>query len=95
METGTVVSICAMVIALLGLLLNSRKETRTDAASMAEIKTGLNTVNNGVNEIRVELRSIRDSLNEHTDRLARVETMAENNSHRLDALEGKKNYLTH
>lgn len=91
METGTVVSICAMVIALLGLLLNSRKETRTDAASMAEIKTGLNTVNNGVNEIRVELRSIRDSLNEHTDRLARVETMAENNSHRLDALEGKKN----
>ena len=91
METGTVVSICAMVIALMGLLLNSRKETRTDAASMAEIKTGLNTVNNGVNEIRVELRSIRDSLNEHTDRLARVETMAENNSHRLDALEGKKN----
>ena len=91
MEPGTVVSICAMVIALLGLLLNSRKETRTDAASMAEIKTGLNTVNNGVNEIRVELRSIRDSLNEHTDRLARVETMAENNSHRLDALEGKKN----
>ena len=91
METGKVVSICAMVIALLGLLLNSRKETRTDAASMAEIKTGLNTVNNGVNEIRVELRSIRDSLNEHTDRLARVETMAENNSHRLDALEGKKN----
>ena len=48
-------------------------------------------MNNGVNEIRVELRSIRDSLNEHTDRLARVETMAENNSHRLDALEGKKN----
>ena len=91
MEPGTVVSICAMVIALLGLLLNSRKETRTEAASMAEIKTGLNTVNNGVNEIRVELRSIRDSLNEHTDRLARVETMAENNSHRLDALEGKKN----
>jgi cytosine/adenosine deaminase-related metal-dependent hydrolase len=90
METGTMVSICAMIIALLGLLLNGRKESRSDAASMAEIKTGLNTVNAGVNDIRVELRTMRESLTEHSERLARVEAKAEANSHRLDVIEGKK-----
>ena len=57
---------------------------------MAEIKTGLNTVNSGVNEIRVDLRKIQEDLNEHTDRLARVETLAEACRRRLDVLEGKK-----
>lgn len=90
METGLVVSIGALIVAFLGLILNSRKETRSDAATMAEIKTSLSTVSNGVNEIRVDLRTMRDSLNEHTDRLARVETLAETNAHRLDVLEGKK-----
>jgi hypothetical protein len=90
METGTMIAALALIVAFGGLILNSRKESRTDAASMAEIKTGLNTVNSGVNEIRVDLRKIQEDLNEHTDRLARVETLAETCSRRLDAIEGKK-----
>ena len=89
METGTLIAALALIVAFGGLMLNGRKESRTDAASMAEIKAGLNTVNSGVNEIRVDLRKIQEDLNEHTDRLARVETMAKSNSHRLDALEDK------
>lgn len=90
METGTMIAALALIVAFGGLILNSRKESRTDAASMAEIKTGLNTVNSGVNEIRVDLRKIQEDLNEHTDRLARVETLAETCSRRLDVIEGKK-----
>ena len=90
METGVLISIGALLVAFLGLLLNGRKESRSDAASMAEIKTGLNTVNAGVNDIRVELRTMRESLTEHSERLARVEAKAETNSHRLDVIEGKK-----
>lgn len=90
MDTGVLISIGALLVAFLGLLLNGRKESRNDAASMAEIKTGLNTVNAGVNDIRVELRTMRESLTEHSERLAGVEAKAEANSHRLDVIEGKK-----
>ena len=90
METGVVMSICAMVIALVGLILNSRKETRTDAAENAKTQTKLDNLITGVNDIRVELRTMQESISNHTERLARVEARAESNTHRLDALEGKK-----
>ena len=90
MDTGTIVSLGALLVALLALILNSRKETRTDAATLAEIKTQLTAVSNGVDDIRVEFRSMQTMLNSHTERLARVEARAESNTHRLDTIEGKK-----
>ena len=87
MDAGMVVSGAALLIALAGLILNSRKETRQDAASMAEIKASLNSVNNGVTDIRVELRTMRESLNELAERLARVEVRSENNEKRIATLE--------
>lgn len=89
METGTIISIVAALIALVSLLLNSRKETRSDAAALARIDTSLNTLNSGVTDIRVDLRSMRESITDHSERLARVEARAESNTHRLDTLEGK------
>ena len=89
MDTGTVISLIAAVIALAALILNGRKETRTDAAALARIDSSLGTLNSGVNDIRVDLRSMRESISDHSERLARVEARAENNSHRLDVLEGQ------
>ena len=89
METGTVISLAAVVISFAALILNSKKETKSDAAAMARIETSLATLNSGVNDIRVDLRSMRDSLADHSERLARVEAKAENNAHRLDVIEGK------
>lgn len=87
METGTVISIIAALIALSSLILNSRKETRSDAAALARIDTSLNTVNSGINDIRVDLRTMRDNVNEHSVRLARVEEKAASNTRRIEALE--------
>lgn len=89
METGTIISLGALLIALVSLILNSRKETRTDAAATARIETSLGTLNSGVNDIRVDLRSMRESLAEHSERLIRVETVSQNNARRLDAIEKK------
>lgn len=89
MEAGTIISLAAVLISLIALVLNGRKETRNDAAALARIDTSLNTLNSGVNDIRVDLRSMRDSLNDHSERLARVEARAENNTHRLEIIEGK------
>lgn len=87
METGTVISIIAALIALASLILNSRKETRSDAAALARIDTSLNTLNTGVTDIRIDLRSMRESLSDHTERLAKVEARAEDNKRRLDAID--------
>lgn len=89
MDAGIIVSIAAVMISFAALILNSKKETKSDAAALARIDTGLTTLNNGVTEIRVDLRSMQGSLNDHSERLARVEARAENNAHRLDVLEGK------
>lgn len=88
MDTGTVISIGALIVAFIGLILNSRKETRSDAAAMAKIETALNTANVGISDIRVDLRSMRESISDHTERLARVEAKADENSRRITALEG-------
>ena len=91
METSVMVSIGAMIVAFLGLILNSRKETRTDAAESAKIQTKLDNLITGVTDIRVEMRTMRESISDHTERLARVEARSESNTHRLDQLEGKTN----
>ena len=90
METSTLIALGALLISLAGLLLNSRKDTRTDAASNAITQTKLDNLITGVTDIRVEVRSMRESINDHSERLARVEARAESNTHRLDTLEEKK-----
>ena len=89
METGTVISLIAAIVAIAALILNSRKETRSDAAALARIDTSLATLNNGVTDIRVDLRTMQTSISDHSERIARVEARAESNTHRLDTLEGK------
>ena len=90
MDTGVYISIAAVVISLIGLLLNGRKDTRTDAAANAIITTKLDSLISGVDDIRVEFRSMRDTLSDHGERLARVEARAQSNTHRIDTLEGKR-----
>lgn len=90
MDVGVYISIGAVLISLIGLLLNGRKDTRTDAAANAIITTKLDSLITGVDDIRVEFRSMRDTLSDHGERLARVEARAQSNTHRLDSLEGKR-----
>lgn len=90
METGTIISLCAVAISLIGLFMTSRKDTRSDAAANAIVTTKLDSLINGVDDIRIEMRSMRESITDHGERLARVEARAQSNTHRLDTLEGKK-----
>ena len=76
MDTTTItiiISIGALLVAFMGLLINGRKETRNDAAALAEIKAGQNTLISGINDIRVEIRSLRDLSRELTERVAKAE----------------------
>lgn len=88
METSTVISLGALAASFIGIYLSSRKETKTDAAATAIIQTKLDALIGGVDEIRVETRSMRQDLYNHGERLAVLEARAKSNTHRLDALEG-------
>ena len=89
MQAGEIISIVAVLISFVALVLNSRKDTRADAAQNATIQTKLDSVKAGVDDIRVDLRTMQTSLGDHSERLARVEAKAENNAKRIDNLEGK------
>ena len=90
MDTGVIISIAAVLISLVGLILNSRKDTRSDAAASAIIQTKLDSVITGVDDIRVEMRAMRETISDHGERLAKLEARAASNTHRLDTIEGKK-----
>lgn len=90
METSTIIALGALLVSLVGLILNSRKDTRTDAAANAITQTKLDSLISGVDDIRVEMRTMRDNISNHGERLAKVEARASSNTHRLDVLEGKQ-----
>lgn len=90
METSTIIALGALLVSLVGLILNGRKDTRTDAAANAITQTKLDSLISGVDDIRVEMRTMRDNISNHGERLAKVEARSSSNTHRLDALEGKQ-----
>ena len=90
MQTGEIISLVAVVISFAALMLNSRKDTRADAALNATIQAKLDSVKAGVDEIRVDLRAVQNSLSDHSERLARVEARTENNTKRIEKLEGNQ-----
>lgn len=90
METGVIISMGALLVSFVGLVLNGRKDTRTDAAANAVTQTKLDNLITGVTDIRVEIRSMRDVINDHSERLAKLEARSASNTHRLDALDGRK-----
>lgn len=91
METSTIISAAAVVIALVGLILSSRKDTRTDAASGARLEAKLDSISGGVEDIRVEMRSMRGRIDALSERLAAVESSTKSAHHRLDQIKGREN----
>jgi len=90
-EWGLLISAASLLIAFVSLLRSGRKEDKTDAASQAaanaRIEAKLDGIQSGVDDVRVEMRTIRAKVDDHTERLAKVEARAQSNTHRIDTLE--------
>lgn len=90
METANWFSLVAVILSGVGLFLASRKDTKTEAKESAITQTKLDNLINGVTEIRVDLKSMRETVSDHGERLAKVEAKADNNLQRIAILEGKR-----
>ena len=89
MDISTVISLGALLIALMGLLLNGRKESRSDAASTARMEAKLDVANAGVSDIKVDMRGMQNTLQDHAERLIKLDQRCRSNTHRLDRLDGQ------
>ena len=89
MDTTVIISALALIVSGAALLLNGRKESRQDAAGAARVEAKLDSIGSGVEDIRVEMRTIRSRVDGLSDRLSAVEASCKNAHHRLDQMDGK------
>ena len=89
MDTSKILSAAAVLISLLGLFLSGRRETRTDAAGTARMEAKLDGISGGVEDIRVEMRTMRTRMDSLAERLSAVESSCKSAHHRLDQLHGR------
>lgn len=87
MTAGNWISLFALLVSLYVVLTNGKKDTRGNAEREARTEAKLDNISSGVTEIRVELRSMRDELKDHGQRLVAVEASAKSAHHRMDELE--------
>ena len=85
--TDVIISLCSLGLAILVYLSNGRKDARVDAAREARTEAKLDSIANGVTELRLDLRTMDKKLTEHGERLSRVEGQEVESHRRLDELE--------
>ena len=86
METSTILSAAAVLIALVGLIFTSSRDTRQDAAGSARLEAKLDNISGGVEDIRVEMRGMRGRIDTLSERLSAVESSCKSAHHRLDQM---------
>lgn len=83
-------SLCvAAGVALINTKRNRSTDDRKEASEMTTLIVKLENINNGVNEIKSDMRNMRNDIQDLRDRLIIVEQSTKSAHHRLDSLDGK------
>lgn len=87
MDTGDIIALGSLLVALIVMGMSARRDTRGSQASQTEIKTRLEIIAGGVEDIRIEQRTIADRMSRMGERLAAVEASCKSAHHRLDMVQ--------
>lgn len=66
---------------------NDRQDNRAEATQITAVIVKLETIGEGVNEIKVDMRNIKNEINDIRERLTKVEESTKSAHHRLDGME--------
>lgn len=88
---GMVSAIFSIAFAVRNNKRQNDQQTRSEALSMARIEGKLDNVGQGVDDMRVEMRSQRSQISSMDTRLARCEESVKSAHHRIDEVEGRMN----
>lgn len=79
------IGVCASIyFGLSGFRRNQKSDDQKQASETTGIQIDLKNINNGVNEIKAEMRSIRDENKESRERLILVEASVKQAHKRID-----------
>ncbi len=85
----SVLSVAAAIyFGLAGKRRNDQQDTRRETSDMTTVVVKLENIGNGVNEIKSDLRNIREDVTENRERIVAVEASAKQAHKRLDELAG-------
>ena len=97
MEISTLLSAISLSVAATMLIvnvLNTRRNRRSDdqrdAAERTTLIVKIEAINNGINEIKTDVRGLRGDVRELQDRMIIVEQSVKSAHHRVDRIEGKE-----
>ena len=85
----------AIVVAITNLRRNNAADDRRMATETTTLIVKLENINNGVNEIKSDMRSMKSDIQDLRDRLIIVEQKAKSAHHRIDTLEEQRKDDTH
>ena len=80
----------AIVVAIANLRKDHEQSDRRAASETTTLIVKLENINNGVNEIKSDMRNMRDDIQDLRDRLIIVEQSTKSAHHRIDTFEGKE-----
>lgn len=86
MTTSEIIALCALGVSALMMLLSMRKGTQHDAAAQARNEAKLDTLVGGVNDIRFELRGLKNDSAAHTAKLAELEARQLDDHRRINEI---------
>lgn len=94
LETSIVISAVSVAFALYSGMVNinrnKKKDEQAEATSMATVIAKLENIGNCVNEIKADMRNVKDDVQRMRERLVAVEQSTKSAHHRIDNLIGKE-----
>lgn len=93
-NVSILISFLSLVIAAFVAIANQKRNKSSDdkreASETTTLIVKLENINNGVNEIKSDMRNMRADIQDLRDRLIIVEQSTKSAHHRLDGIEGKE-----
>lgn len=81
--------IIAGIVAATNIKRNSSQDNRQDASNLTTLIVKLENINEGINEIKSDMRNMKNDIQDLRDRLIIAEQAVKSAQHRIDVLEGK------
>lgn len=93
-EVGTLIAIAGSILGIVfGYAGHQRAEktnTKQDASEMTTVIVKLESIGNGVNEIKAEMTNAKNDIKENRERIIKVEESAKQAHKRVDGWEERK-----
>lgn len=86
MTTSEIITLCALAVSVIMMLLSMRKGTQRDAAAQARQEAKLDNLITGVNDIRLDMKSLKNDISAHSAKLAELEASSKTAHERIEEL---------